>query len=398
MQYRIRHTPAIVLSSISILLAGCNVSQKKSSTKHPEIVHAFKRSPETPFTAPDPAAPARSFQDIAALPDASFDVAEAWVALANEDGQPGHGATRATILRAVDELAIRAEDTLPNNPDGVDCFDALYDTVLGRKAAEGLSGDRAENYDPAFTLQKRKGTCLSMGLLSLAVARRMNIPVYGVNAPSHFFLRYIDKDAAAANVTMDVTRPLPERWNKQDDSFYRRWQRIHRDAEALGIYLRPLTDRESVSVFLASRSGFHARQKEFTLAERDADRALQLYPENVVALINAGFASESLQRFDVAEKHYRRAIELDPGAVRAMNNLAYLKTRDDPRAAEEMIDRALRLQPDRAYLHATRGEIRAARKDWRGATASLQQALKLEPRNETYRARFMEVRGILRGE
>ena len=140
------------------------------------------------------------------------------------------------------------------------------------------------------------------------------------------------------------------------------------------------------------------------LADRDATRALQLYPDNVVARINAGYASEGLSRYDDAAKQYARAVELDPGSVRAMNNLAYLKIRDpqspafDLRGAEDWIERALRLQPDRAYLHATRGEIRAARKDWRGATAALQQALRLEPKNEGYRARFMELRGILRGE
>lgn len=404
MLYRIIQTPAILLSSICILLAGCTVSDKKPAVQQPALAHAFKRSSVAPFSAPNPDAAARSFEDIAALPDASFDVAEAWVALASEDGQPGRGTDRAVMLRAVDELALRAEDALPNKPDGVDCFDALYETVLNRKAAEGLSGDRAENYDPAFTLQKRKGTCLSMGLLALAVARRMKVPVYGVNAPSHFFLRYTDSENPRADITMDVTRPQPERWSKQDDSFYRRWQHIHREAEARGVYLRPLSDRESISVFLASRSGFHAREKNFPLAECDAERALQLYPENVVALINAGFANEGLGRYDVAEKHYRKAIELDPGAVRAMNNLAYLKIRDasspayDLRGAEETIDRALRLQPDRPYLHATRGEIRAARNDWRGATAALQQALKLDPKNAAYRIRFMELRSTLRGE
>jgi len=352
--------------------------------------------------APAPARAVRSYDEIIALPDDKFDLAEAVLTLASEVNP---ATDVAGILNELDSLAVKVRTFVPETPDGIDYLDALYEVVLDRKSAEPFREDRAENFDLSLAIRKRRGSCLSVGIVTLAVARRVGAPINGVQCPGHFFLRYTPpknagpKDSA---LNMDVTRLTPENWKKLDDTFYRRWHHLDSQAEASGAYLRPLTDREVVSAYLSSRAGYYGQKKDFEQALKDAQRALALNPRNVNALINAGFALESMKRFEDAEKQYDRALEADPRSVRAMNNFASLKVRDSkssvysPKQAEKLIETALKIEPDRAFLLATCGEVRAARLDWRDAARCMQQALNLDKKNTAYRDRFMQYRERLR--
>lgn len=394
-----------------ILLSGCRPAARNELSP---TLTARKSPRELAVTLqpPDPNGTRRTFDEIVALPDEKFDVAEAILALASEiPVEAGGTATPdiAATLTELDRLADRAKTDLPDNPDGIDIFDTLYEVVLDRKAADPYRDDRADNYDLPLAARKHRGSCLSVGIMTLSVARRMGVPVYGVQCPAHFFLKYLarpgGKDAKdAATLNFDVTRPTPDNWKKLDDDFYRKWQRIDTQAEMSGAYLRPLSDREVVSTYLASRSGFFSGKKLYAKALADAERALALNPRNVTACVNAGFANEAAGDYEEAARHYNRALQIDPESVRAMNNLAYLKVRDqsssiyDLKGAEKLIQTALREQPGSAFLHATNGEVAAARRDWRAAGRSMQDALRIEPKNAVYRERFMFFRDKLRAE
>ena len=130
------------------------------------------------FTPADPQKPLRKFDEIVALPDDQFDVAEAVLALAAESETPLAGKPQAT-LKTLDELAEKAKADLPDHADGMDYLDTLYEIVLQRHTAEPLREDHAEDYDLTAAVQKRRGSCLSVGIMTLAVGRRLGIPIWG---------------------------------------------------------------------------------------------------------------------------------------------------------------------------------------------------------------------------
>ena len=397
------HFITVTSAAVVLFISGCRDSDRapipKVPSKEPLQVSRFE--------PPDPSAGLRSFDEIIKLPEHQFDVAEAVLSLSSELAPSATPEVAKRTLEEIDRLAARAKEDLPENPDAIDYFDTLYEVVLDRKTADPFREDRPENYDLSLAVSKRRGSCLSVGIMTLAVTRRMGAPIHGVQCPAHFFLKYTPpagaKAAAAEALNFDVTRPSPENWKKFDDNFYRRWHQIDSRAESAGAYLRPLTDREVVSAYLSSRSGYFASRKDFTAALLDAERALALNPRNVTAQINAGFSAESLQKYQAAHDFYAKALQIDPRSIRALNNLAYLKVRDsqssffDIKGAEHLIGSALKQQPDKAFLLATCGEVKAARKDWRGAGRCLQDAMKLEPKNAAYRQRFMYFREQLRG-
>ncbi|HEY3324415.1 MAG TPA: transglutaminase family protein [Planctomycetota bacterium] len=390
------------MALIVLFLAGCSNAQR---TSLPPLTRVAPLLPPK-FQAPDPAGPLRSFEQIVALPDEQFDVAEAVLALAAESKEQDSAAVNRDTLSEIDRLAANAKTDLPENPDGNDYFDTFYEVVLDRRAADPFREDRAENYDLSLAVSKRRGSCLSIGIMTLAVARRMGAPVWGVQCPAHFFLKYIPPPGSKRGKTLnfDVTRPMSDNYEKLDDEFYRHWHHIDPQAEANGAYLRPLSDREVVSAFLASRSSYYALKGSLAQALKDAERAVKLNPRNVTAHTNAGFASEALGKFVQAAEYYSRALEVDAHSVNALNDLAYLKVRDpqspvfDPRGAQKLIEHALRLQPGRAFLLATSAEVKAATQDWRGAGRTMQEAMKLDPKNQKYRDRFMQFREKVRAQ
>ncbi len=347
----------------------------------------------------------RSFKELADLPDEQFDLAEAILALGSEKGFELSASAEET-LRRIDKLAARAKGQLPEKPETSDYLDALYDVVLNRKPSEPLHEEKADDFDLSNAVFQHHGNCLSIGISALTVARKMGAPLNGAQCPGHFFLRGTSMAKGHESpLNFDVTRPTPDNWAKLDDDFYRKWRHFDAKAEASGAYLRPMTDKQVVSAFLSARSGFLARGGKYEEALTDSERALALDPKNISALINSGFAHESLKKYEDAETSYKHALDIDPQCIRAMNNLAFVKIRDkhaagifDPKKAEKLIDQAIKIDPDQAYLYVTKGEICAVRGDYKQATHNLQVALSLAPKNTAYRERFMTLREHLRRE
>ena len=62
----------------------------------------------------------------------------------------------------------------------------------------GFTGNKANYYAPQNSyvnqvLESRKGNPLSLGIIYLIIAQKLNIPISGVNLPEHFILAYTNK-------------------------------------------------------------------------------------------------------------------------------------------------------------------------------------------------------------
>jgi regulator of sirC expression with transglutaminase-like and TPR domain len=53
-------------------------------------------------------------------------------------------------------------------------------------------------------LDSRKGSALSLGMIYIIIARKLNIPIYGVNLPQHFILAYVSELAPEVPSADDV--------------------------------------------------------------------------------------------------------------------------------------------------------------------------------------------------
>lgn len=77
----------------------------------------------------------------------------------------------------------------------------------------GFSGNTDHYNDPQNSfinkvLESRKGNPISLCVLYMIIAQRLNIPIYGVNLPQHFILAYLDDSEAADKLPLAQREPL----------------------------------------------------------------------------------------------------------------------------------------------------------------------------------------------
>lgn len=165
----------------------------------------------------------------------------------------------------------------------------------------------------------------------------------------------------------------------------------------------------------------------YTAAIEFYDRALQLLPHNRQLLFNKALAQESADRFAAADSTYAelletyprfddgyvgraqlslhrgdtiaarkdldKALQLNANSIGALTMRASLNS-ENPKEALADMERAVTLQPDRAYLRVNRAVARYNANDFNGALDDLDFVLEVEPTN--YQALFN--RAMLRAE
>jgi regulator of sirC expression with transglutaminase-like and TPR domain len=77
----------------------------------------------------------------------------------------------------------------------------------------GFSGNTDHYNDPQNSfinkvLETRKGNPISLCVLYMIIAQRLNVPIYGINLPQHFILAYLDDSEAAESLPMEQREPL----------------------------------------------------------------------------------------------------------------------------------------------------------------------------------------------
>jgi predicted O-linked N-acetylglucosamine transferase (SPINDLY family) len=99
---------------------------------------------------------------------------------------------------------------------------------------------------------------------------------------------------------------------------------------------------------------------------------------NAAAHFNLASAYRAAGRHEQAVPEYRRAIELDPAFLTALNHLAAtLVQMGQWAAAAEACDRALRLAPDSAEAHFNRGNIELGRRNFAAAAVTFRRVIDL---------------------
>ncbi len=126
---------------------------------------------------------------------------------------------------------------------------------------------------------------------------------------------------------------------------------------------------------------------------------LKKYPDNALVLKWLGYSCLLNKQFDESEKHYSRALELNPSCRACYQNLGWVyANRGDFRTAVTYLNRAIDVEPENAGLYSSRGEIKQSLGDKIGALSDFSLAIQLAPDNPDHyfnRADFNYNRGFL---
>ncbi|MGB5197439.1 MAG: tetratricopeptide repeat protein, partial [Candidatus Deferrimicrobium sp.] len=245
-------------------------------------------------------------------------------------------------------LAERLRTEVSGVADGDRVVDAFRRVLL---VEEGFTYDKSasnpQNYLLEAVLARKKGNCLGLSMVWLALADRLGLPFRGVYVPSHCFVRYEGKE-----VRRNVE--FAEGGASWKDDRYRREFRIRPGRP----YLTSLSSAEMLGVFLKSLGAGYSRKGREEDALRLYTEAGRLYPGLPDAHFNAGVSLQKMGRLDEAAGKYRRALDLDPEMAAARDNLSILLAQKG--LYEEAIAQArlaVELEPWNA---ASRGNLAAA--------------------------------------
>lgn len=163
----------------------------------------------------------------------------------------------------------------------------------------GVHYDEAQRQVPNFSDSRalflhgllgaeRRGTCVSMPVLYVAVGRRLGYPLKLVTTPGHLFARW---DGAGERLNIEATNAG---LNCYPDDYYERWPvPLAATERGVGMYLESLDVAGELAVFLSVRG--HCLEAHGRFAEAQVAHALahQLAPRHPAYL---GFLAGALAR------------------------------------------------------------------------------------------------------
>lgn len=275
--------------------------------------------------AATPAAPlplaVSTFEQLAALPDESVDVALG-AALIARDAYPTLDVSRC--MRRFDELAAplggRDLASLPPEAQADALAAYLYEEL-------GFRGNEQEYYDPRNSLlpdvlERRLGIPITLALVYCETARRAGVRARGVSFPGHFLVRIDGCDSEVEPVAVDPFFG----GRRLDHAGLQRLLQRSAPSQALvpEEHLAAAAARATLVRMLINIKWIHATRGDFARALLALDRIICLVPDSVPALRERGLLAARLGSVEGARADLSRLLELVPEAPDATSIRARL--------------------------------------------------------------------------
>lgn len=181
----------------------------------------------------------------------------------------------------------------------------------------GFSGDEQDYYDPRNSylndvLDRRLGNPISLAVVQIELARRLDVPLEGVSFPGHFLVRLPLEEGIVVLDPFQKGRSL-------DAAELRRRARTHLDTHEiddarLARMLEPASHRAILTRMLRNLKGVYAEREQWDKALRCCDRLLTLDSHQPAEYRDRGQFYFKLEHFRAAADDLRRYLALMPQA------------------------------------------------------------------------------------
>ena len=165
-------------------------------------------------------------------------------------------------------------------------------------------------------LRGRRGSCVGLGSLYLALAELLGVPATGVMLPGHFYVRVIEGGRRRNVELLRRGEELPESWYRE---------RYPIPGGAAPAYGRALSANEVRGVVEFDVGNERRRQGRILEARRAYQRATQHFPDFAEAHGSLGAVLHVLGQLDAAAETYDRAERTYPSLPGLRDNIALLR-------------------------------------------------------------------------
>ena len=166
----------------------------------------------------------------------------------------------------------------------------------------GFAGNRQDYYDPQNShlnqvLDRRLGIPITLALVYLAIAKRIDFPMMGIGMPGHFLIRPVVEEM---DVYVDAFNG-GEVLFRQDCAAL--LQKLYQEPVTLrSEFLQPISNRQFLARMLGNLKGIAINQNNIQSALAAVERILLLFPEASGELRDRGILYFQLRRWSEARQ------------------------------------------------------------------------------------------------
>lgn len=285
----------------------------------------------------------------------------------------GTSKTLHTYRRKIDSMAEEIQRRLNEKKIPLD---ARAVPEINRYLFEELkfrSVKTADNPEDLFlhtVLDQKRGYCLSLSVLYLAIGERLGLPLYGVVVPGHFFVRY---DDGTVRFNIETTAG----GGTAEDDYYRD---TFKPPAGHNLYMTNLNKRQTLGCFFNNLGNSYKSVGQMDQALLELTRAVQINPTLAEARTNLGNIFLQKGQIEQAVREYRQALRILPNDPKTLNNLgnAYLQQNDLESAAQTYL-RALDFDPTLTDAHRNLAHVYRRQGQVDKAFEHLRTAVELAP-------------------
>ncbi len=316
---------------------------------------------------------ARSIEDVLRLPDDEIDLATAALIVSERWSDMVHG---RTYLSQLDEMALEIQKRLekkwlkPNYKAIPVINNYLFRELKFRAVPE------ADDPNTLFlhsVLDNKQGYCLSLSILYLSLAERLGMPLYGIVAPGHFFVRY---DDGKVRINIEAA----SRGESYPDEHYINKFKVP-NVDGNSIYMKNLSKVQTLGCFFNNLGNSYSDMGNIEAALLVLQKAVQINPTLSESRANLGNVYLQKGQIEDAIYQYRKALEINPDDAKTHNNLGNAYFRQE-RMQDAVSQYALSLELDPNYIDAYQNMAIAYSKQEKFGYAilNLKQAMGLKPK------------------
>lgn len=185
-------------------------------------------------------------------------------------------------------LAVKKYIYTPGEWNNYKAYQYDFDDPLGTKITNKL----LSNY-----IKNKKGNCVTMPFLFIILGDRLGINVTASIAPLHVLVMFTDTDGKRYNLETTSGAGFTR------DTWYRKQMPMTEKAIENGIYLQPLTKKETVAVMMTILAEYFFQEEEYKKSVAISDLTLKYYPKYVNSMLRNGSAFYRLLQESFVKKY-----------------------------------------------------------------------------------------------
>lgn len=314
----------------------------------------------------------KSMKQIMRLEDEEIDLATAVLVLSS-DWNPN--VKRRRYISRLDDMAYEIRNRLAAENIGINyraisvINEYLYDELGFGSVSE------AKNPNDLFlhsVLDNKRGYCLSLSILYLSLGERLDLPLYGVVVPGHFFVRY---DGGGVRFNIETTG----RGGYSDDEHYREKFNVP-NVGWDHIYMLNLSNIQTLGCFLNNLGSVYTEMGDIESGLLAFKKAVEINPSLSESRANLGNIYLQKGMVDEAIQQYQMSLRINDNNAKVHNNLgmAY-KQKGWLSSAITEYGQSIRLDTEYVDAYKNLASAYISQESYGKAIAKLKQAINLEP-------------------